>query len=87
MPWYLMWVMPIFMWQKANFSKVLIAMGIIAEFANSIFLLNDESYIYGISFSIVLYIGILGYALFMEKQSNKRKINAFKKHLNKYKEV
>lgn len=82
-PWYLLWLMPIFMWQKSNMVKVLIAMGIIAEFANTVYILNGEYYIYGIAFIFILYMGTLIYALSMERQSFKRKIKCFGKNLLK----
>ena len=82
-PWYLLWLMPIFMWQKSNMVKVLIAIGIIAEFANAVYILNGEYYIYGIAFIFILYMGTLIYALSMERQSFKRKIKCFGKNLLK----
>lgn len=82
-PWYLMWVISIFMWQKPNTLRILIMMGIMAEFANLVFILNKEHYIYGISFIFILYLGILIYSLIIEKQSSKRKIKCFEKNLLK----
>jgi len=78
-PWYLMWVLPVFMWQKSNNLKVIVAMGIIAEFANTVFLLNGEGFVNGTPFILVMYTAILVFAVIMEKQSTKRKIRCFTK--------
>ncbi len=82
-PWYLMWLMPIFMWQNSNNVKVLVLMGIISEFANAVFLLNGEGYVFGTPFILIMYTAILGSALTIEKLANKRKIKAFKVNMSK----
>lgn len=83
--WYLMWLIPVFMWQNANNIKIIGGIWIISEFANAVFLVNGEGYINGTPFIIALYTLILGFAVFIEKQSNKRKINCFTKRLKEEK--
>ena len=79
--WYLMWLIPVLMWQKANNLKIMVGILLISEFANTVFLANGEGYTNGTPFVIVLYTLVLGFAVFIEKQSNKRKIECFKKRL------
>lgn len=76
-PWYLMWLLPVFMYLKANNLKVIVATGILAEFANIVFLLNGEGFIYGTPFILAMYIAILVFAVAVEKKSQKRKIKCF----------
>ena len=83
-PWYLMWLMPVIMWHKPNNLKTLGLIGIIAEFANSVFLLNGEGFINGTPFIAIMFIGILLCALIIEKNSKKRKLNCYIKKLKKY---
>jgi len=78
-PWYLMWLFPIFMWQNANSVKTITLIGIISEFANSVFLLNGEGYQNGTPFVLIMYTLILLSAFVIEKQFNIRKIKCFKK--------
>ena len=78
-----MWLMPIFMWQNSNNVKVLVLMGIISEFANAVFMLNGEGYVFGTPFILIMYTAILGSALIIEKLANKRKIKAFKVNMSK----
>ena len=82
-PWYLMWLMPVIMWHNPNNLKVLSLIGIIAEFSNSVFLLNGEGFINGTPFISIMFIGILLCALIIEKNSKKRKLNCYIKNLKK----
>lgn len=77
--WYLMWLIPVFMWQKANNVKLIVSILIISEFANTVFLINGEGYQNGTPFVLVLYTLILAAAVIIEKLSNKRKVECFKK--------
>lgn len=79
--WYLMWLIPVFMWQNANNLKLMVGIWLISEFANTVFLANGEGYTNGTPFVIVMITLILGLAVFIEKQSIKRKIICFKKKL------
>ena len=79
-----MWLMPVIMWHKPNNLKTLGLIGIIAEFANSVFLLNGEGFINGTPFIAIMFIGILLCALIIEKNSKKRKLNCYIKKLKKY---
>ncbi len=80
-PWYLMWVFPVIMWQKPNTLKVMALVGIISEFANSVFLLNGEGYINGTPFVIIMIAATLGLAHAIEKQTQKRKIKCYTKNI------
>lgn len=84
-PWYLMWLIPIFMWQNANVLKLCIFTGIISEFANGVFLLNGEGYKNGTPFVLVLYTLTLSFALFVEIYANRRKIKCYKNRLKEAK--
>ena len=76
-PWYLIWLFPVLMWQKSNNLKVITLIGIIAEFANSVFLLNGEGFTNGTPFILIMYISILTAALIIEKRTQRRKINCY----------
>ena len=76
-----MWVFPVIMWQKPNTLKVMALVGIISEFANSVFLLNGEGYINGTPFVIIMIAATLGLALAIEKQTQKRKIKCYTKNI------
>lgn len=80
-PWYLMWLFTSLMWQKPNTLKVMVAIGIIAEFANSVFLLNGEGFTNGTPFVLIMYTLILAVALYIEKQSQIRKNKCYLKKL------
>lgn len=84
-PWYLMWLIPVFMWQSSSNIKLIILIGIIVEFANSVFLLNGEGFENGTPFVLVMYTLILASALVIEKQKNKRKMECFTKRLKEEK--
>ena len=58
-PWYIMWLFPLLMWQRANIIKLIIQISIISQFANSIFLLYSEAWEYGIPYSFAMLVGIL----------------------------
>ena len=57
-PWYIMWLFPTFMWQKTSVIKDIIYVSILSQIANLVFMLYNESYIYGMFFSIILLSGL-----------------------------
>ena len=76
-PWYLMWLMPIVMWQKPNSVRLMIEILIVSQFANSIFLLNGEGWKNGTPFTFAMVLGILICVLINQKReiiSRKRRI-------------
>lgn len=73
-PWYIIWLFPLLMWQKAEDIKWIPQIAIISEFANSIFLTYGEGWINGIPFVFVLYVGSLGMWIINAKVKNKKQI-------------
>ncbi|MCI8759998.1 MAG: hypothetical protein HFJ34_02580 [Clostridia bacterium] len=70
-PWYIIWLFPLLMWQKAEDIKWIPQIAMISEFANSIFLLYGEGWTNGIPFVFVLYVGSLGMWMINAKVKNK----------------
>jgi len=58
-PWYLMWLTPFMIWQKAENIKLINQMQIMTLIANMVFLIYSENYKYGVGFFTILVIGIL----------------------------
>lgn len=67
-PWYLMWLSPIIMWQKAKDIKLITQMQIMTLIANSVFLMYSENYRYGVPFFFIFIVGTLLCAI----RNNKR---------------
>ena len=59
-PWYIMWLFPLIMWQKAENIMWIPQIAIISQFANSIFLTYGENWKNGTPFTFVFIVGILG---------------------------
>ena len=76
-PWYFMWLIPFIIWQKSDNIRLIIQMQIMTLFANIVFLIYSENYIYGVPFFGILIIGILSCMLY----NKKRKIILLKKCL------
>lgn len=73
-PWYIIWLFPLLIWQKAEDIKWIPQMAIISEFANSIFLTYGEGWINGIPFVFVFYVGSLSMWIINAKVKNKLRI-------------
>lgn len=58
-PWYIMWLFPCLIWQKAEDIKLIIQISLISQFANSIFLTYGEGWRYGTPFVLFMVIGTL----------------------------
>lgn len=59
-PWYIMWLFPLLIWQKADNIKWIPQIALISEFANSIFLTYGEGWQNGVPFTFILFVGSLG---------------------------
>ena len=59
-PWYIMWLFPLLIWQKAENIKWIPQIALISEFANSIFLTYGEGWQNGVPFTFILFVGSLG---------------------------
>lgn len=59
-PWYIIWLFPLLMWQKAENIKWIPQIALISEFANGIFLTYGEGWQNGTPFTFVLIVGSLG---------------------------
>ena len=79
--WYIMWIIPLIMWQKSENIKWIIQITLIAELANSIFLLNSEDWPNGVPFTFVLITSILGIKVINDKRKNKKRALIFKNKL------
>lgn len=58
-PWYLIWLCPIMMWQKAKDIKFITQMQIMTLIANCVFLIYSENYKYGVPFFFIFVVGSL----------------------------
>ena len=83
-PWYIMWLFPLIIWQKAENIRWIVQISLIAEFANSIFLAYSEGWQNGTPFVYILTTASLAMWIINEKIRNKRKI-FHKKFSNKIK--
>lgn len=72
-PWYILWLFPCIMWQKAKVIKLIIGISILSEFANSIFLAYTEAWTNGIPFTFVMIVGSLLIIIYEQKKELQRK--------------
>lgn len=72
-PWYIIWLFPLLMWQKAEDILWIPQIAIITEFANSIFLTYGEGWRNGTPFVFILWVGSLGIGMINNKTKNRRK--------------
>ena len=71
-PWYIMWLFPLIMWQKAEIIKWIPQVALISEFANSIFLTYSERWQNGTPFTFVFVVGSLGIWIINDKVKRRR---------------
>ena len=69
-PWYIMWIFPFLIWQKADIIKTMIGMSIISQLANCIIIMYEENWHYGTPFIFTLIVGTLAYYI-IQKRENK----------------
>ena len=62
--WYIMWLFPLLMWQKAEDIKLIVQISLIAEFANSVFLTYGEDWQNGTPFAFLMVTGVLVMVLY-----------------------
>ena len=55
--WYIMWLFPLLMWQKAKNIKLITQISIISQFANSVFMINGEGWQNGTPFTFFMLLG------------------------------
>lgn len=76
-PWYIMWLFPMLMWQKAENIRWIPQIALISEFANCIFLTYGEGWKNGIPFTFIFVVGSLGIWIVNQKRkeitSNKQR--------------
>lgn len=58
-PWYIMWLFPCIIWQKADMIKLIMQISLISEFGNSIFLAYSENWKNGVPFTFLMVTSIL----------------------------
>lgn len=73
-PWYIMWLFPLMIWQKASNIKLIVQTGLISMYANSVFLINGEYWKYGVNFYLILITCMILFALYNNKDKIIRKI-------------
>lgn len=71
-PWYIMWIFPFIIWQKADIIKTMIGMSIISQFANCIIIMYEENWHYGTPFIFTLIVGTLMYYIVQKNNRDKR---------------
>ena len=82
-PWYVMWIFPCFIWQKAQNIKAVIGISIISQFANSIFLIYTEKWDNGSPFTFTFITGSLLMVIINQRLHQHRQVQCFKKKLIK----
>lgn len=70
-PWYLIWLSPFILWQKAKNMKLIIQMQLITLIANIVFLIYSENFVYGVPFFMIFVTGTL---ICIIKNKKERKI-------------
>jgi hypothetical protein len=81
-PWYIMWIFPFIIWQKADIIKTMIGISIISQFANCIIIMYEENWHYGTPFIFTLIVGILVYYIVQKNNRDKRLKEKSLKRLN-----
>ena len=71
--WYIMWLIPLLMWQKAEMIRWIPQVALIFEFANSIFLTYGEGWQNGTPFTFVFIVGSLSMWIINEKMKKRGK--------------
>jgi len=71
-PWYIMWIFPFIIWQKADIIKTMIGMSILSQLANCIIIMYEENWHYGTPFIFTLIVGTLMYYIIQKNNRNKR---------------
>lgn len=72
-PWYILWLFPLLMWQKAEDILWIPQIAIISEFANSVFLTYGEGWQNGTPFTFILIVGSLGIWIINQKTIRRKK--------------
>lgn len=71
-PWYIMWIFPFIIWQKADIIKTMIGMSIISQFANCIIIMYEENWHYGTPFIFTLIVSTLIFYIIQKNNRSKR---------------
>lgn len=71
--WYIMWLFPLLMWQKAKNIKLITQISIISQFANSVFMINGEGWENGTPFTFFMLLGICA-CLLIERERGHLKL-------------
>ena len=72
-PWYILWLFPLLMWQRAENIKWIPQIALMSEFANSIFLTYGEGWQNGIPFTFVFIVGSLGIRIINQEVKRRKK--------------
>ncbi len=72
-PWYIMWLFPLIMWQKAENIRWIPQIALTSQFANSIFLTYGEGWQNGTPFTFILVVGSLSMWIVNQKMKTRRK--------------
>ena len=84
-PWYIMWLLPTFMWLNPFAMRNVLWLGLTSQFANTLFMLTGEDYRYGMIYTILMATGIV-IVMIMQKiyQTEKReRLKIYKKERRK----
>ncbi|MCI8384319.1 MAG: hypothetical protein HFJ33_05615 [Clostridia bacterium] len=77
-PWYVIWLFPLLIWQKAENIRWIPQIALISEFANSIFLTYGEGWQNGTPFTFVLIVGAFG-TWIINEQTKKIKLQKMRR--------
>ncbi len=82
-PWYIMWLFPLMIWQKASNIKLIVQTGLISMYANSVFLINGEQWRYGVYFYLILTTCMILFTLYNNKNKIIRRIKQEENRIGK----
>lgn len=74
-PWYIMWLFPCLIWQKAEDIKLIIQISLISQFANSVFLIYSEGWRNGVPFTFFMILGTLFSVVYNSRIKKRKFIN------------
>lgn len=72
-PWYIIWLFPLLIWQKAEMIRWIPQVALLSSFANGIFLTYGEGWQNGTPFTFVLWVGALSLWIVNERLKRRGK--------------
>ena len=71
-PWYIMWIFPCLIWQRAKIIRLTMEVSLISQFANGVFLTYSEGWRYGTPFTFIFVVATLVVYIITNERSYKK---------------